>query len=60
MMVCISFSGYYCNGSATAASPNDNYMTGGRCLAGTFCPAHSCAPTPCTEGNYCETDGAYL
>ena len=52
-----NFPGYYCTGSATAAAPNDGYATGGLCLAGSFCPSQSCAPTPCTEGSYCDSPG---
>ena len=29
---------------------------GGKCKAGTFCPAGSSSPTNCTGGYYCETD----
>ncbi|XP_070551431.1 multiple epidermal growth factor-like domains protein 6 [Ptychodera flava] len=60
--------GWYCSLGAWKEKPttlgNDTgddchcpaQSTGGMCQAGTFCPAGSSAPIPCTPGYYCLTD----
>lgn len=37
------------------ACPADR--TGGKCRAGTYCPAGADQPIPCDPGYYCEIDG---
>ncbi|XP_071958738.1 uncharacterized protein [Antedon mediterranea] len=60
--------GWYCTLGAWKARPttlgNDTDLgchcpaesTGGRCLAGTYCPAGSDQPIPCDPGYYCQFD----
>jgi hypothetical protein len=44
--------GYFCN--ATRASTE---IRAGRCESGSFCPAGSSAPVPCTAGAFCSESG---
>ena len=46
--------GWYCSGGATTPTPNSMAEGGGFCMSGSFCPEMSSAPTPCTNGSYCD------
>lgn len=54
-MLNIYSGGYYCTSGATRHDPN-NPATGGRCLAGSYCPEGSSAPIDCDGGMYCNSD----
>lgn len=50
--------GYFCI-SGSQFKDNDNFLsgeTGGRCLAGNFCPAGASSLISCTAGKYCSED----
>jgi hypothetical protein len=49
--------GYYCTLNSTVSAPAAGSGVGGVCPIGSFCPARSAAPTPCTGGYYCPSAG---
>lgn len=66
---CFLFSGWFCISAAWTSQPFDldNYTnanclcpataTGGKCIAGFYCPKGSPEPLPCPPGFYCNASG---
>lgn len=66
---CFVFSGWFCISAAWTPRPFDldNYTnanclcpataTGGKCIAGSYCPTGSPEPLPCRPGFYCNAPG---
>lgn len=45
--------GYYCEGSATSATPKNETEGGGMCVEGQYCPQGTPEPLTCSPGYFC-------